>query len=221
MINNYNLLKNIAFQNGISLFGVADVKAISTISTKLPSDFKYAISIGYKLSDGIIDSLVDKPTRIYLHHYRQVNLILDQTALILGSIISKAGYNFLPIPASQITNWKNLTGDFSHKEIGLYAGLGWIGKNNLLVNPKYGSRVRYVSIFTDFPLLVDKKIEENCGDCKKCISICPAKAIKEKIEEFELPKCQEQLVIFSKKENLGAQHICGLCLKACKGNGKD
>jgi len=57
------------------------------------------------------------------------------------------------------------------------AGLGWIGKNCLLVTPEEGPRVRWTTVLTDAPLQVTgKPMEERCGDCEACIAICPVKA---------------------------------------------
>lgn len=57
------------------------------------------------------------------------------------------------------------------------AGLGWIGKNTLLLNPNAGSWFFLGEIFTNLPLPMDKPIKEHCGTCTACIDICPTKAI--------------------------------------------
>lgn len=200
-------------KRGIALCGYANLEGIS-----LPPSTKglmYGISLGFRLSNAIIDSLVDRPTREYLHHYRQINLFLDQVALEVTSIIQERGYNALPIPASFITDWKEIKGDISHKLIAAKAGLAWIGKSSLAINPLYGARVRYVSILTDFPLPHPKQLVFSCGDCKRCIDICPASAISE--EKFNKIACLEKLKSFARSENLGTHYICGLCVKVCKG----
>ncbi len=61
------------------------------------------------------------------------------------------------------------------------AGLGELGRNGLLITPRYGPRVRLCKIFTDLPLEPDKPIEfgvkEFCRECKLCAKNCRAKAI--------------------------------------------
>jgi len=57
------------------------------------------------------------------------------------------------------------------------AGLGWIGKHSNLINKKAGSWFFLGEIYTDLPLPVDKPAEEHCGECTKCIDICPTQAI--------------------------------------------
>jgi len=96
------------------------------------------------------------------------------------------------------------------------AGLGWIGRNNLLVNAKIGARFRLVTILTDIPVEVDESLEADCGVCKKCLSVCPAQAIKEKREDFDHHACFEKLKEFHKLPNIG-QYICGICVRACTG----
>jgi len=100
--------------------------------------------------------------------------------------------------------------------IGKLAGLGWIGRNNLLVNPQLGSRYRLVTILTDMPLVNDEALNRDCGKCMACLKTCPAKAIKENKEDFDHWACLDKLKEFRRQGVVG-QHICGVCVKACKG----
>lgn len=60
------------------------------------------------------------------------------------------------------------------------AGLGWIGKNTLLINRKAGSFFLLGELFIDLPLPVDNPTtEEHCGRCQACMDICPTQAIVE------------------------------------------
>ena len=55
--------------------------------------------------------------------------------------------------------------------------LGWIGKNTLLLNQHAGSWFFLGEIYTNIPLPVDNKTQENrCGDCSACLKICPTDA---------------------------------------------
>ncbi|MFN6969751.1 MAG: tRNA epoxyqueuosine(34) reductase QueG [Rheinheimera sp.] len=57
------------------------------------------------------------------------------------------------------------------------AGLGWIGKHSLLLNPKAGSWFFLGELLVDLPLPVDQPITEDCGNCVACITMCPTGAI--------------------------------------------
>ena len=59
------------------------------------------------------------------------------------------------------------------------AGIGWTGKHSLTINNEAGSWFFLGELFVDIPLPVDKAVEENCGNCSACMTICPTQAIVE------------------------------------------
>jgi epoxyqueuosine reductase len=215
---NYRKVKDIALGLGFSLFGVAELADLEELAFDLsPStirNLRTGIALGVRLSDGVLDDITDHPTRLYLHHYRQTNYFLDRNSWELAREIEEMGATAMAIAASQTIDWINQRGHLSHKEVARRAGLGWIGRNNLLVTPKYGSRIRLVTILTDLPLRSDQPLERDCGACRRCVELCPAGAIAEKPSEFDHIKCYEQLGQFKKGLNLG-HYICGICVKAC------
>ena len=154
-------LKEIAFKEGADLFGVARVENLETpfLSPEEKKNLTFGISLGVRLLDKVLEGIKDKPTLLYFHHYRQVNFLLDRLALKLASWIQKRGWEALPIPASQTVDWKKQKGHLSHKEVAYLAGLGWIGRNNLLVTPEYGARIRLVTLLTNMPLKSGKPME--------------------------------------------------------------
>jgi epoxyqueuosine reductase QueG len=104
------------------------------------------------------------------------------------------------------------------------AGLGWIGKDALLITSEYGSAIRISSVITDMPLITDRPINESkCGNCTNCASGCPAAAIKgipwnvnstrdELIDPFKCRKKARELT----KKNVGIEiSICGKCIEVC------
>lgn len=214
---NTEWLEKLAIEEGASVFGIGDIKPVrkyfhDSIKNKT-LEFLFGVSMGFKLSNEIIDDIQDEPTIIYKHHYSTVNHFLDQLALKICSEIQKKGFKALAIPASQIVDWQKQLGHLPHKAIAFQAGLGWIGRSNLLINPQFGARVRYVTILTDIPLDAAKPLKDNCKECIACIKVCPAKAISKKA--YDKNKCVEKLKEFSKKTGVG-QMICGVCVKVCK-----
>ena len=219
-VQNTERIKGLFHQWGGSLFGVADLRSFKKGEILLPpsliDQLSYGISVGFHLSDAIVEEISNQPTPLYFHHYQRVNILLDTIGLIVTSAIQGLGYQAVPIPASQIVDWKTQKGHLSHKHIARAAGLGWIGRNNLLVNKEFGSRIRLVTLLTDLPLVIDSPSIKNCGSCRDCLSVCPAGAIKEQSEEFDHLRCYEQLRIFAKTLHF-SHNICGVCVKACRG----
>lgn len=215
--SNYLSLKKFAQEQGVDLFGVADINAVKhefSLPEKSLQKLERAVCLGVRLSRSVLQEIENAPTRLYFHHYKTVNALLDQTALKISNFIQNKGFLAMPIPASQILDWQNQKAHLSHKKIGVLAGLGWIGRNNLLVNKKLGSQFRVVSILTDMPLKVDEPLKENCNNCRACIAICPAKAIGEDAPAFDHIRCFEKLKEFQ-KQKLVDQYICGICVNAC------
>jgi len=77
---NYNKVKDVAMREGMSLFGVADLKGLESEFRMSPENIykglKYGISMGFHLSDRVLESIIDKPTQMYLFHYKRVNMLL-------------------------------------------------------------------------------------------------------------------------------------------------
>lgn len=189
-------------------------ESIRNIASSLPR----AVVIGIRLSGPVLDTVVTAPTWTYYHHYRQVNTALDQAALLIAGRIQRAGYRALPVPASQILDWERLRAHLSHREIAWLAGLGWRGRNNLLVTAEHGSMIRFATVLTDAPLPppARDRLETGCGDCTACVGACPVGAIDMDPERFALDRCAAQLRRFSRSEKLNTM-ICGLCVKVCAG----
>jgi reductive dehalogenase len=75
--------------------------------------------------------------------------------------------------------------------LAVQAGLGQFGRNGLLINPKYGQRVRICKVYTDFPMNIDTPkdfgVTQFCRVCKKCAKYCPSQSIPYDEPTWESP----------------------------------
>ncbi len=202
-------------KEGADLAGVADVSLISAERNLIERKFKRAVVAAIRLSSAVLGEIGDHPTKSYYHHYRMVNMALDQLALRVSRHLENQGFSAYPVPASQLVDWEHQRGIFSHKHAALEAGLGWIGRSNLLVTPQYGSQIRLVSILTDAALEAGARTKKDCGSCRACIDVCPSSAIVDDPALFDHQRCYAQLDTFV-RNHVAGQHICGICVKACK-----
>lgn len=213
-------LEQTAESMGAKAFGIADLNELQTrtadLMSLLPGSYQRAIVVGFRLQKTVLQDIRNAPTPLYFHNYRQANYQLDALALMLADKIQDAGYRALSVPASQIIKKEPMSGHISHKLLGWAAGIGFIGRNTLLVHPKYGAQMRYVSVLTDMPLEAGTPHGGSCGTCRACIPVCPAAAINETRNEFNLKACYDKLTEFTRIPFVG-QHICGVCVKACEG----
>ena len=69
------------------------------------------------------------------------------------------------------------TGELIDVAVAQRAGLGFIGKNGLLITKEHGSYVYLGEIITNIPFEPDTPIENQCGECTKCIDACPTSAL--------------------------------------------
>ncbi|MFP4019972.1 MAG: tRNA epoxyqueuosine(34) reductase QueG [Halanaerobium sp.] len=70
------------------------------------------------------------------------------------------------------------TAPFLERAVAKNAGIGFIGKNSMLINPEYGSYLFLGEIFTDLEIEKDQPLEIDCGECRICINQCQGGALK-------------------------------------------
>ncbi len=106
------------------------------------------------------------------------------------------------------------------------SGLGWMGKNTNIINPKEGSFFFIAELILDLNLIPDGPIKDYCGTCTKCIDACPTDAIV-KPYVVDGSKCISYLTIELKDELLPKEFSgkmdnwmfgCDICQDVCPWN---
>jgi epoxyqueuosine reductase QueG len=140
-------------------------------------------------------------------------------------LLKSRGYRTLAIPPDSDrkkgTFISKLYSLFNHKMAATSAGLGWIGKNGLLISLDYGPRLSLATVLTDAPLGPDVPMEHSlCGGCTLCAAYCPSKAITGAewsrsspfVELVRLGACRSHKAT---KRATDGKPNCGLCINIC------
>ena len=111
------------------------------------------------------------------------------------------------------------------RSLGRLAGLGWIGKNSMLISPKFGSYFLIGGFLTNLDLKPDKPfVYDFCGKCNRCIISCPTGAILEG-RIIDSRKCISYWTIEYKGDSIpvdtkGWIFGCDICQEVCPWNRK-
>lgn len=69
------------------------------------------------------------------------------------------------------------TGELSDRAVAERAGIGFSGKNTMIITKEYGSFVYLGEMITNIPFTPDRPVEDSCGDCRICLDACPTGAL--------------------------------------------
>ena len=147
--------------------------------TILP-DVKSIIVLGHRMIDGALES---KNMRVAMsarmgvmdtsksHLYLMARFIEDRFKAKAATVLSS-------YPLDMEAPALGLRGDVSLRHAAVSAGLGRFGRHNLVIHPRFGSRLSFMGILTTLPLASDMPVTEGlCDDCNLCVEACPGKAL--------------------------------------------
>ncbi len=205
-------------KKGAKLMGVADLTGI------VEGGMQTGISAAVPIPKHIVRDLQTAPTKEYYDAYHFLNTQLDEIITSGAEFLIGKGYR----AQANTTKVVKVNGDWCtplpHKTVATHAGLGWIGKNCLLVTREYGSAVRLSSLLTDAPLPFESPVtESHCGRCTVCVRHCPAKALTgtlwtpaaKREELFHKEECKKMQIQRMKQATGIETDLCGLCFAVC------
>ena len=147
---------------------------------------------------------------------------LEQIVARVEALLRSRGVRYWLPPVSQDSE-QTLLAPFSFKYAAVRAGLGWIGRNDVVITRRYGPRVRLSALLIDARLDCGTPIlESGCPeDCRRCVDACPCNALKDRrwttdarrADIIDYHRCNRMRSAFI--ERLGRKNACGLCMVAC------
>jgi len=213
-ILNYQL-KNELINRGSEFVSFVD---ISNLPENQNKGFTAAVIFGVSLSAGYLREVSQIPDyvpqmirnkKIDEDEFHCKEIFTDHLADNLAEYLKKKGYSAYSQSEKNIaeTGYYNETDKITplpHKTIAGLAGMGWIGKHNLLVTPGYGSAISMCTVLTNAPVntILFAPAESKCGKCTICEDVCSVNAIKG--NNWTINASRDELVDVTK---------CNTCLK--------
>lgn len=212
-------LKKVLLEKGAKLVGIGNMEHIDGC------DYPIGVSVAIPLPKELVEDLKDAPTEEYYHLYHSLNQKLNEVVLAGEVFLKDKGYKAYAQTTDCVKVGDGFISPLPHKTVATRAGLGWIGKNCLLVTKEYGSAMRISSLLTDAPLECNEAMNESqCGSCELCVKICPAQVLTgvlwqagmERSKLVDAQKCfDKQVEIMKEKTGIEAD-LCGKCFAVCK-----
>ena len=212
-------LKNLLLTHGAGLVGIGNLKEIGEC------DYGTGIAVAVPVPGNIVRDLMEAPTKEYCDLYHTLNHSLNEIVMQGEKFLQERGFAAYAQTTDRVEIRSDRRTKLPHKTVATRAGLGWIGKNGLLVTEAFGPAVRISSLLTTAPLECDGPVNESmCGECSLCVDHCPAQALygtlweagmpRERIVEVE--KCyQKQKEIMYEATGIETD-LCGKCFAVCR-----
>ena len=211
-----------------SLLDMGAWRVLPADLSDVPEDIRLGmprgISISVTVDLNIINDLAVGVSPAYVDEYDRLNRLLDQLADRASEVIISHGYRAIPLSRNHVkVEYMSHSTILPHKTVATREGLGWIGKNALLVTADRGSAIRLTSVLTDAPFSCAEPINESdCGTCDSCVRNCPGQAplgsnwsVNMSRESFfDVLACRKTCVERTWKTKPGLS-ICGLCITVC------
>ncbi len=168
-------LRNEAFQNGCALIGIAELNEMAQKEFQKDMEINtptFLIILAMILEDPIQDVWTQAPSWIDGKNY--IDEALAHVATLLALKLSESGYYSRPFGYNAAYL----------KHLAVHAGLGIIGRNNLLITPQYGPHLRLRGLLTQAPLTPSQSLLNSfnpclkCPDLPPCLEACPAGAFR-------------------------------------------
>ena len=211
-------LKSLLRSKGADLVGAGDMEGVKGCT------YKTGVAVAAALPRKIVLDLQNAPTREYYEAYHSLNQKLNGIVLAGEDFLKRKGFAAFAQTTDRVrTNAHRMT-EIPHKTVATRAGLGWIGKNCLLVTPQYGPAVRLSSLLTDAPLECGEAVTHSrCGACRRCVEQCPAGALAGALWEPGLPReaivdieaCRKKQIEIMKEHTGIETDLCGKCFAVC------
>ena len=121
--------------------------------------------------------------------------------------------------------WQVDTGPLVERAFAVRAGIGWIGRNQQLIIPGYGSFATLALMLLDEEIPFDEPVAFQCGECRRCVEACPAQIIGK--EPFAAKHCvsyltqSKEILDPDEQKRLGLRIFgCDTCQEVCQYNQK-
>ncbi len=214
-----NYIKEMSYSLGADVCGIGSIKRFNDAPKgfhplDVYSETKSVIVFGKQFSASLFEASTNVP---YTFVKNESIKVLDCISIQITTAIESKGYKAIPIPSDEPYEYwdsenKHGRGILSLKHLAKLSGIGWIGKNTLLINKKYGNRLYLGAVITNAELIEDDLVSNLCPEnCNICLSSCPQSALDGITTNQK--KCRELCIYVT--DGGGFVYGCNICRKVC------